>query len=46
MEVIQYTSPDEVAVCNLGLLALLHFVLADGKSYNFKKLHETTKFLT
>lgn len=39
-EIIEYTSPDEVAVCNLASLALPRFV-QDGK-FNFDKLYEVT----
>lgn len=35
-EIIQYTSPDEIAVCNLASIALPSFV-EDGK-FNFEKL--------
>merc|ERR1712232_757958 len=39
-EIIEYTSKDEVAVCNLASIALPAFVTCDGesKSYNFEKL--------
>ncbi|CAH0714328.1 unnamed protein product, partial [Brenthis ino] len=43
-EVVQYTSPDEVAVCNLASIALNMFV--ENKEYNFKKLKEVTKIVT
>lgn len=39
-EIIEYTSPDEVAVCNLASLALPKFV-QDGK-FNHEKLYEVT----
>ncbi len=39
-EIIEYTSPDEVAVCNLASLALPRFVI-DGK-FDFDKLYEVT----
>jgi len=39
-EIIEYTSPDEVAVCNLASLALPRFVI-DGK-FNHEKLYEVT----
>jgi len=41
---VEYTSPDEVAVCNLASLALNRFV-TDGK-FDFKKLLEVTKVVT
>jgi len=43
-EIIEYTSPDETAVCNLGSLALPRFV-EEGK-FNFEKLREYTSVLT
>lgn len=48
-EIMEYTSPTETAVCNLGSLALPRFIEAkeDGsKIYNFTKLREYTKILT
>ena len=42
-EIMEYTSPDETAVCNLGSLALPKFV-EDGK-FNFEKLRAYTKIL-
>ena len=39
-EIIEYTSPDEVAVCNLASLALPRFV-QEGK-FDFEKLYEVT----
>jgi ribonucleoside-diphosphate reductase alpha chain len=44
-EIIEFTSPDETAVCNLGSLALPRFVGTDG-TYNFAGLREYTKILT
>lgn len=43
-EILEYTSPDEVAVCNLASLALPKFV-EDGK-YNFQKLYDITRVVT
>jgi ribonucleoside-diphosphate reductase alpha subunit len=43
-EIIEYTSPDEVAVCNLASIALPRFV-QDGK-FNFDKLYEVTYHIT
>lgn len=43
-EIIEYTSSDETAVCNLGSLALPRFV-EEGK-FNFEKLREYTTILT
>ena len=46
-EICEYTSRDEIAVCNLASVALPKFVekdVADGKlSYNFEKLREVVK---
>ena len=39
-EIMEYTSPDEIAVCNLASLALPRFVI-DGK-FNHEKLYEVT----
>lgn len=39
-EIMEYTSPDEVAVCNLASLALPRFVI-DGK-FDHQKLYEVT----
>lgn len=43
-EIIEYTSPDEVAVCNLASLALPRFVI-DGK-FDHQRLYEVTKVAT
>jgi ribonucleoside-diphosphate reductase alpha subunit len=43
-EIVEYTSPDEVAVCNLASLALPAYV-ENGK-YNFERLKEVTKVVT
>ena len=48
-EIMEYTSPDEVAVCNLASLALPKFVSIgkDGKKYfDHEKLYEVTKVVT
>jgi ribonucleoside-diphosphate reductase alpha subunit len=51
-EIIEYTSPDEVAVCNLASIALPKFVteegLTDGQAAKFdhQKLYEITKVIT
>jgi ribonucleotide reductase alpha subunit len=42
-EIMEFTSPDETAVCNLGSLALPKFI-EDGK-FNFEKLRAYTKVL-
>lgn len=43
-EIIEYTSPDEVAVCNLASLALSSF--AKAERYDFEQLYEVTKVVT
>ena len=43
-EIIEYTSPDEVAVCNLASIALPSFASEEG--YDFQKLKEVTKVVT
>jgi len=45
-EIVEYTSPDEVAVCNLASIALPAFVKQDGSEYDFKGLYEVTKVAT
>ncbi|KAF2117798.1 ribonucleotide reductase [Lophiotrema nucula] len=45
-EIIEYTAPDEVAVCNLASLALPAFVDYHRGEYNFEKLHEITQIVT
>ncbi|XP_049868519.1 ribonucleoside-diphosphate reductase large subunit [Pectinophora gossypiella] len=44
-EIVEYTSSDEVAVCNLASIALNMFVNED-KTYNFTKLKDVTKTIT
>ena len=44
-EIIEYTSPDEIAVCNLASIALNMFVKEDS-TYDFQKLHDITKVIT
>lgn len=48
-EIIEYTSPDEIAVCNLSSLALPSYVEYDENNqpwFNFAKLHEVAKVAT
>ncbi|KAF2155692.1 ribonucleoside-diphosphate reductase-like protein subunit large [Myriangium duriaei CBS 260.36] len=42
-EIIEYTAPDEVAVCNLASLALPTYVDMNEDTFDFKKLHEVTQ---
>jgi ribonucleoside-diphosphate reductase alpha chain len=43
-EIIEYTSPGEVAVCNLASISLPRFV--ENGQFNFDKLHDVTKVIT
>jgi ribonucleoside-diphosphate reductase alpha chain len=43
-EIMEYTAPDETAVCNLGSLALPKFI--EAGTFNFDKLRRYTKILT
>lgn len=45
-EIVQYTSPDEVAVCNLASISLSRFVDVEKKAFNFDKLKEIVKVMT
>ncbi|PSR70553.1 hypothetical protein PHLCEN_2v13592 [Hermanssonia centrifuga] len=43
-EIIEYSSPDETAVCNLASIALPSFI--ENGVYNFQKLHDIAKVVT
>lgn len=45
-EIIEYTSPDEVAVCNLASISLPKFVDATTKTFDFEQLHKVTSVVT
>merc|ERR1712238_626744 len=45
-EIMEYTSAEEVAVCNLASIALPAFGQKDGKGYDFKGLYEVVKVAT
>jgi ribonucleoside-diphosphate reductase alpha subunit len=51
-EIIEYTSPDEVAVCNLASIALPKFISEEGLpagkagKFDHQKLYEITKVIT
>lgn len=45
-EIVEYTSADEVAVCNLASIALSRFVDPETKKFNYEKLHLVTKRAT
>ena len=46
-EIVEYSSPDEIAVCNLASIAVNQFVKVDGSkpSYDFDFLKEVTKVI-
>jgi ribonucleoside-diphosphate reductase alpha chain len=44
-EIMEYTSKDEVAVCNLASIALPRFVTAD-KTFNHQRLYDITYIVT
>ena len=44
-EIMEYTSPDEVAVCNLASISLVKFVNED-QTYDFEKLYDVTRVVT
>ena len=44
-EIMEYTAPDEVAVCNLASIALSKFVTDDAQ-FDHQKLYEITKVVT
>jgi ribonucleoside-diphosphate reductase alpha chain len=45
-EIMEYTSPDEVAVCNLASINLSKFVNVETKSFDFQKLYDITYIVT
>jgi len=45
-EIIEYTSPDEVAVCNLASIALSAFSPSGEGEYDFQALYKVTKVAT
>ncbi|KXT17090.1 hypothetical protein AC579_4314 [Pseudocercospora musae] len=45
-EIIEYSAPDEVAVCNLASIALPTYVDIENEIYDFKKLHEVVQVVT
>ncbi|CAF0999755.1 unnamed protein product [Brachionus calyciflorus] len=44
-EIVEYTSKEEIAVCNLASIALNRFV-RDDKQFDFKRLYEITRVVT
>lgn len=45
-EIVEYTSKDEIAVCNLASIAVNMFVKSDKKTYDFEKLKTVAKVVT
>merc|ERR1712060_642549 len=45
-EIVEFTSAEEVAVCNLASISLPAFVSEDGKSSDFKALYDVVKVAT
>jgi len=45
-EIVEYTAPDEVAVCNLASLALPKYVDVEKQEYNHKLLYSVVKVAT
>jgi ribonucleoside-diphosphate reductase subunit M1 len=45
-EIVEYTSKDEVAVCNLASISLSRFADIKTKTFDYEKLHYVTKRIT
>jgi len=45
-EILEYTNKDETSVCNLASIALPKYVNRETKTFDYDKLHETTKIVT
>ncbi len=45
-EIVEYTAPDEVAVCNLASIALPKFVDKESKRFDHQKLFDVTYHVT
>lgn len=45
-EIVEYTSPDEIAVCNLASIALNRFVDAKTRTFNFQQLQHVAGVVT
>jgi ribonucleoside-diphosphate reductase alpha subunit len=45
-EILEYTNKDETSVCNLASIALPKYVNRETKTFDYDKLHETTKTVT
>ena len=46
VEIMEYTAPDEIAVCNLASICLPEYWDAETKTYNYAKLHDVSKVIT
>ena len=45
-EIVEYTSPDEIAVCNLASVALPKYVDKKTKTFDFQTLRDVVKVMT
>lgn len=45
-EILEYTSSDEVAVCNLASISLVKFVDEENGKYDFDRLYEISRVVT
>nr|CAH8857013.1 unnamed protein product [Trichobilharzia regenti] len=45
-EIVEYSSPEETAVCNLASISLGKFVDRQNRTFDFTKLQEVTKVIT
>ena len=45
-EIIEYSSPEEFAVCNLASIGLSKFVIKDKKVFDYDKLYKIVKVVT
>lgn len=45
-EIVEYSDPEETAVCNLASIALPSFVNLETKEFDYDKLHQVTEIVT
>ena len=45
-EIVEYSDPDEIAVCNLASISLSSFVDMEARQFDYAKLHQVTKRVT
>lgn len=45
-EIVEYTDPDEVAVCNLASISLTKFASYETREFDYESLHKVTKRVT